>query len=138
MSGNGAKEKQKTNFNYPGGPMFARDPQPMFEKDLMTAGIDVLASLPTAVFADANEANIACLYLGTLKMFGLEDAIEVALWRINATMAIDGRARDDAIQAHGRLYFPRHASKDDKKWLAEMQQMQRRKEQNTPTPGEPQ
>lgn len=126
MSDNGVKEKEE--HRYPGGPILRRTRQPMFEKDLMTAGLDILDSIPTAVFSDANEANIACLYLGTLKMFGLEDAIEVALWRINATMAIDGRARDDAIQAHGRLYFPRHASKEDRKWLAEMQQMQRKKE----------
>ena len=98
--------------------------QPLFEKDLLTAGYDILNSLPTAVFKDEQSLNDACLYLGWLDMHDLKEEIAVALWKINGTMAIGGRARKEAVMAHGELYYPEDAGKDDKKWLAMMQQRQ--------------
>jgi len=120
MSNNGGKEATTQPPNQTG--MVKRTRQPLFEKDLMTAGYDIVSSLPTAVFKDEQSLNDACLYLGWLSMHDLQAEINVALWKINGTMAIGGRARKDAVQAHGLLYYPDDASKDDKKWLSIMQQ----------------
>jgi len=127
MSGNGKNETaEKTP--YTGGGLFSRTRQPLFEKDLLTAGQTILDSLPTAVFRDEQALNDTCLYLGWLDMHDLQEEIAVALWKINGSMAIEGRARDDAIQAHGELYYPRHATKEDKKWIAMMQHRMREDE----------
>jgi len=109
---------------------FRRIRQPLFEKDLMTAGITVLDALPTAVFADEQAANAACRILGWLSQHLGEDSPEFmqVLWRINSTMAIGARARKDAVQAHGLLYYPDDVSKEDKKWLATMQQRRNQKD----------
>jgi len=130
MANNGHKETADAKTPYTGGGLFTRTRQPLFEKDLLTAGQSILDSLPTAVFRDEQALNDACLYLGWLDMHDLQEEIAVALWKINGTMAIEGRARDDAIQAHGELYYPRHATKEDKKWLSMMQQRMHEDESN--------
>lgn len=141
MTNNGAKETENT---YPGGPMFLREPSPMFEKDLLTAGRDILSALPLAVLEDDIDITSTCRYFGMVNMFNrrgkCKEIWDMALWKLNATMAKKGRARDDSLQAHGRLYFPRDVSKDDKKFIAEMQQMQKQRQQqpNNNSNGEPQ
>lgn len=111
--------------------LFRHVRKPQFEKELMTAGRDVLDSLPTAVFRDEQAVNYACLYLGRLAMFDLQDEIRVALWKINATMAIGGRARKEAVMAHGEVYYPEDMSKEDKKMLLQMQGFQKRNGDNS-------
>jgi len=129
MAGNGTKEEQRPSTP-PGMVRHVR--QPLFEKDLLTAGMGILDSLPTAVFRDEQALNDACLYLGWLDMHDLQDEIAVALWKINGTAAIDGRARDEAVQAHVGIFFPRNASKEDKQRLEKIQYQKRRDEMETP------
>lgn len=126
---NGNSEVESKDTSQPVG-AFRRIRQPLFEKDLMTAGMDILDSLPTAVFKDEQAVNDACLYLGWLAQHLGEDSqeVKVALWKINATMAIGGRARKEATMAHGNLYYPEDASKEDKKWLSMMQQQKNTKD----------
>lgn len=129
------KTTQKTQqSDYPTG-MPRRVRQPIFEKDLLTAGRNIIESMTIGVFRDEQALNDACLYLGWLEMFNdedgfMEDEINVALYRINGTMAIDGRARDEAVQSHVGIFFPRNASKEDKKRLEKMQFRYHDKDEN--------
>ena len=136
MAGNGNKED--TSQEVPAGVGLAKRVRPpQFEKDLLSAGGSILASLPTAVFRDEQALNDACLYLGWLEMHDLQDEIIVALWKINGTPAIDGRARDEAVQAHVGIFFPRNASKEDKQRLEKIQ-YQKRKDETESNNGQPQ
>ncbi len=118
---------EKYNENSGSG-MLKRVRKPLFEKDLMTAGADVMESMTVGVFRDEEALNTACLYIGQMQMFGMDDEITLALYKLNGTMAIDGRARDDAVQAHVGIYFPRHASKEDKKRLEKIQYRNRKED----------
>jgi hypothetical protein len=103
-----------------------RTKQGAFEDRLLTAGRSILEALPASIFRDEQAVNDAALYLGWLEQFNddkgyMDDEINVALYKIIGTPAIDGRARDEGVQAHVGIFFPRHASKDDKKRLERMQ-----------------
>jgi hypothetical protein len=104
--------------------------QPLFESDLITAGRSILEAIPRAVFHDDKELIDTCRYLGWLVMMNkdgkMNTRIQLALYKISGTMAIGGRARDDAIQAHVGVYFPRNASKEDKQVLEKMQNKNKR------------
>lgn len=121
MKGNGSST---TDTQYPSG-MPRRTRQPVFEKDLLTAGRNILESMTIGVFRDEQALVNDCLYIGWLEFWNedgfMDDEINVALYKINGTMAVDGRARDEAVQAHVGIFFPRNASKDDKKKLERMQ-----------------
>ena len=106
--------------------MVRRTRQPLFERELIQAGADILSSLPLSVFRDEQALVDACLYIGKLEYWGLHDALRLALLRLNGSPAIGGRARKESIQAHGNLYWPDDGSKEDKKRLAEMQYKYRR------------
>lgn len=116
---------KSTEGNYPGGGSVRYSKDTGFEQDLLTAGASIIESLPLAVFDDKQELIDACMYLGWLEMWNedgnMKDEINLALYKINGTMAVHGRARAEATQAHVGIYFPETASKDDKKRLEKMQ-----------------
>ena len=129
------KEKPRESFDTftpdnPNGGMFETYNQPIFEAELMAAGKTIIDAFTKGIFKDTQELLDACLYIGLLKRIKCEARIPMALVKINGTMSIGGRARNDAIQAHGGLYFPPNATKDEKKYLAEMQQGNRRRDDN--------
>ncbi len=125
MKKNGSKEAPEAERTQqsPGGGMIRRVRQPMFENDILTGGRNVIDSLTRSVLTDEQTLVNACLYIGQLeRIFGPDDhRVRVALYKINGTMGIDGRARDEAVQAHAELFFPRHASEKDKRKLEKMQ-----------------
>lgn len=96
--------------------------QPIFEAELMAAGRTIIESFAKGIFRSDRDLLDACLYIGLLKRIKRDDKIPLALMKINGTMSIGGRARNDAIQAHVGIYYPPNASKDEKKRLVEMQQ----------------
>ncbi len=104
-----------------GGGILETFNQPLFEMELLTAGRTIIDSFTKGIFPDEVSLLKACRYIGYLQRIGRPDKIKLALIKINGTMAIQGRARNDAIQSHGGLYFPPNLSKDDKKWVSEMQ-----------------
>ncbi len=97
-----------------------------FESELITAGKSIIDSVSKAIYPDKRRLLIDCRYLGYLERIGRPDKIRLALVVINGTMAIKGRARNDAIQAHGGLYFPPDTPKEERKELVEMQSQQKR------------
>ncbi len=106
--------------------MIKRVRQPLFERELLTGGGNILDSFTRAVLTDEQALVNACLYIGHMERVGADDPawqrrIRIALYKINGTMAIDGRARDEAVQGHVGVFFPRHASDKDKKRLEKMQ-----------------
>jgi hypothetical protein len=125
--------------DFPSG-MPRRVKQPMFEEHLLEAGKSIIESLPRAVFPTEQSLNDACRYLGWLEMWNgddgfMQDEINVALYKINGSIAIDGRARDESVQSHVGIFFPRNASKDDKKRLERMQFKQKDKEETEENKG---
>jgi len=118
--------QNKTDGEHPAGLGIRRTRQPLFERDLLSAGKTIVDSMTIGVFRDEQALNDACLYLGWLEMWNddgvfMQNEINVALYKLNGTMAIDGRARDEAVQSHVGIFFPRNASKEDKKRLEKMQ-----------------
>lgn len=126
---NGSKQVTTTSeeSGKPTG-MARRIRQPLFERELLEAGRTIAESMTRGIFRDEQALNIACLYIDHLERMGLTDEIQTALYKLNGTMAIGGRARKEAVMAHGDLYFPDDASKEDKKNLAKMQYKYRKDE----------
>lgn len=116
----------------PGGGLFETFNQPIFEAELMAAGRTIIEAFAKGIFQDTQDLLDACLYIGYLKRIGRSDKIQLALIKINGTMSIEGRARNDAIQAHVGIYYPPNASKDEKKRLVEMQQGRRSNRDDEP------
>lgn len=123
MKNNGSSHKEATQEQdyFSAGGMARRVRQPIFERELLSAGKTVVDSLTVGVHRDEEALVNACLYIGQLERVGLTSRIQVALYKINGTMGIEGRAREEAVQAHAEIYFPRNASKEDKKRLEKIQ-----------------
>jgi len=122
---------------YSGSGMARRVRKPSFARELITAGSNALDSVTRAVFRDEQALNNACLYIGHMSMFEMEDEVDLALLKINGTMAIDGLSRDQASQVDIGVWFPKNLSKDDKEKLAKLQSgRNRREEENNQKEGE--
>ncbi len=114
-----------------GEPVLTSYSEPVFEQNLLTSGKSIVDSFTIGVFPDMQSLVNACLYIGQMQAAGRRadgsispawaSRIQVALYKLNGSMAIDGRARDEAVQAHVGVFFPRHASDKDKKRLETMQ-----------------
>ena len=107
--------------------MMRRVRKPLFEKDLLLSGQTPLEAFPMAIFNDKADLHNACIYIGHLQMFPkMVEELELALLEVNGTRGVGAAAIKYAVQAHGNLYFPEDASKDEKKQLASMQLRYRR------------
>ncbi len=130
MADKGQKQEE-TRSPQPGEGMIKRVRQPIFEDSLLSSGKSVIDAFTHAIHRDDQALIDACLYIGQMEAAGRDSngnisqswqaRIQVALYKLNGTMAIDGRARDEAVQAHVGVFFPRHASNEDKKRLETMQ-----------------
>jgi len=115
MSKNGEKDEIEYGKNYGLG---RRVRTPLFEKDLLMPSPDVMEAIAQSYFADEDKLNIACQYLSLLEEFENQDGIRQALYKINGNRAIQARSLRYAVQAHGGLYWPDEATKEEKKFLA--------------------
>lgn len=116
--------KQVDGYEPEGGRMVETFNQQLFESELITSGRTIIESFTKAVWRDEAQLLKACRYIGYLQRIHQPDKVKLALMKINGTMAIEGRSRNDAVQAHVGIYFPPNASKDERKRLAEMQNRQ--------------
>lgn len=96
---------------------------PQFEDLLLTAGKTIPDALVKSSLLDRNDLNKACRYISWMirNLPPGDIRLQLALNKINGTVGIKGRARNDALQGHGRMYFPPNASKEELKALTEMQ-----------------
>ncbi len=123
-----SKKENEIGPNRPAG-MLRRIKQPVFEESMLTPGGDIPESFVKSCFADQNELVNAVLYIGQLRSVGYnpdtgkidpawQNRIDIALYKINGNVAINARARDDAVQAHGGMFWPKNATKEERKQLA--------------------
>lgn len=117
---------QEEAINVQGAGMLRRVKQPLFERDIMAPGADVAATLTATYFPDEQSLNNACKYLDWLQKHGLEREERIALLKINGNKSIHFLGTKYAVQAHGGLFWDSEASKEDKKYLAKMQEKDRR------------
>ena len=97
-----------------------------FEDRLITAGSSIIQAIPQSVFPDEQSLNNFCDIVRWVEMWQddkgyMDDELKDILYKVVGAPAIDGRARDEGVQAHVGIFFPRHASKDDKQRLERMQ-----------------
>ncbi len=124
MNGNGHKEATEGREQIESGQaMLRRVKQRVFPHEFLTPGTTIAESLAKAVIADEQKLIDAILYIGKLeRLFGADDPrLRQAMYKIIGSPAIDGRARDEAVQAFVDIFYPRHASSEDKKRLEKMQ-----------------
>ena len=109
--------------------------QPLFERELLEPGIDVMEAVTKTYFEDEQAVNNAAKYIRHLLMFNknhkMDIAIQAALIKINGNRAIKARSTKYSVQAHGGLFWDSDASEKDKQYLSKLQDRGRRnQEQN--------
>lgn len=104
--------------------------QPLFERELLEPGIDILDAITKTFFEDEQAVNNAAKYFRHLLMFNkthkMDIAIQAALIKINGNRAIKARSTKYSVQAHGGLFWDSDASEKDKQYLSKLQERERR------------
>lgn len=106
--------------------------QPLFERELLEPGIDILDAITKTFFEDEQSVNNAAKYMRHLLMFNknhkMDTAIHAALIKINGNRAIKARSTKYSVQAHGGLFWDSDASDKDKQYLSKLQERERREQ----------
>jgi len=131
MGDNGKVESQE--MIEPGrATMGRRTRQPLFERELIQPGMDVLSAVTMTHFEDQQEVVNTAKYINHMLMFNskhkFDDRIEAALIKINGLRSIKSRSTKYSVQAHGGLFWDSDASKEDKQYLSKLQEKERRQQ----------
>lgn len=104
-----------------------------FEKDILIPSPEMMEAISQSYFPDKESLMVTCQYIAMLEEIGLEDEKKQALYVINGQGAIGARKLNSAVQAHGLLYWPENATKDEKNYLSKQfgKQRERSDEEET-------
>jgi len=126
MPDNGAKEQTYKDYS-----LESTVSTPLFEKDILIPSLEAMEAISQSYFPDKESLMVACQYIAWLELMGLEDEKKQALYVINGHRAIQSRSLRYAVQAHGGLYWPDEASKDDRKFLSKQFRTRDAREEET-------
>ncbi len=87
------------------------------EKELLTIGATIEAAIGRGVIKDDNQRNKIIRYLGRLQDCHLKPQMELLRIWINASFAVGGHQRDEALMANAKLWVPEGGRKMDKKQM---------------------
>jgi hypothetical protein len=98
-------------------------------QEFITIGKNFDEALGRCVLRDDEQRNAVIIYKAQLEMFEMFDEIQHLTNWLNASAAVGGFNRSQAIMAHARVYLPEGAGvkvdKNTQKALMEMQQRRR-------------
>jgi len=121
-----------------GNPMYEKEGGGDFPDELLTPRLTFAGALIRANISDQNLLNSIILYHRQLQMFNKRGKMKVAIdnlihWLVGS-MAVQGRASTEALEAHVGIFFPEatgfKASKDQREALAKMQKPFRDRDNN--------
>lgn len=110
--------------------MVKRQRQPLFEREIISPGVDLHEAITKTYFETEDMVNKAARYFSHMQKFNkngkMDRQINAGLMKINGNKAIGARFMKLGVQAHGGLFWDSDASKEDKKYLAKLQEKDRR------------
>ncbi len=93
------------------------DQSSRLDKELLSARNSIQEASTAGVFKDNNERNKVTRYLSRLWMCHNTEAIDVLIFWLNASIAVGGHQRDEALMANAKLWVPEGGRKMDKKQM---------------------
>ena len=109
--------------------MAKRQKQSQFASDVIAPGVELHEAITKTYFENEDMGNKAARYISHLQMFNknkkMDRQINAVLLKINGNKAIGARFMKLGVQAHGGLFWDSDASKEDKAYLAKLQEKNR-------------
>ncbi len=102
-----------------GGVVKFLDQSSRLDKELLTIGATIEEAIGRAVIKDDNQRNKIIRYYGRLMDCHLLPQLDrLRIW-INASFAVGGHQRDEALMANAKLWVPEGGRRMDKKQMAQ-------------------
>ncbi len=124
-------ENRENEFT-PGRGMLESEPVTKFANEVIAPGTELHEAITKTYFENEDMVNKAARYISHLQMFNkngkMDRQINAVLLKINGNKAIGARFMKLGVQANGGLFWDSDASKEDKKYLAQLQNKDRREE----------
>ncbi len=133
MDGNGkiAAEIHPSRQGGEAGVVRFLDQSSRLDKELLTIGSTIEEAIGRAVIRDDNQRNKIIRYFARLMDCHLIPQLDVLRIWINASFAVGGHQRDEALMANAKLWVPEGGRRMDKKQMMKFLDNQaQRNEQN--------
>ena len=112
------------------------DQSSRLDKELITIGNTIEEAIGRAVIRDDNQRNKIVRYMGRLKECHLLPQMELLRIWINASFAVGGHQRDEALMSNAHLWVPEGGRRMDKKQINRFLDIQARKADQRNNSGE--